>query len=94
MLHDKITAADRLDSVEIAAVWPASAQIAPVPIPDFEPGQTRDTLAPAQTASDVPGEIGAMMLSACMALLAAFAIAPVLMLLTVIAMGIAIATTL
>jgi hypothetical protein len=42
MQHEKI-----VDSVDVAAVWPISAQIAPVPIPDPKPGQMRRAVAPA-----------------------------------------------
>lgn len=33
----RIAARGRIDSVDVAAVWPVSAQVAPVPIPDVEP---------------------------------------------------------
>lgn len=36
MRHER-TAAARFDTVDIAAAWPATAQIAPVPIPEVEP---------------------------------------------------------
>lgn len=41
MLHEKI-----VDSVDVAAVWPVSVQIAPVPIPDIEPEQASHAFAP------------------------------------------------
>ena len=74
MLHEKITA-DRLDSVDVAAVWPASAQIAPVPIPDIGPEQAARPFLPTPAAPDVPAAVGVMIVSAYVALIAAFAAA-------------------
>ncbi|HEU4970028.1 hypothetical protein [Sphingomonas sp.] len=42
MQHERI-----VDSVDVAAVWPISAQIAPVPIPDAKSEGTRPAAAPA-----------------------------------------------
>jgi hypothetical protein len=63
MLHEKISV-DRLDSLDIAAVWPSSAQIAPVPIPDLEPKKATRAIAPTPDAPDVPSGVGGMILPA------------------------------
>jgi hypothetical protein len=76
MLHEKISV-DRLDSLDIAAVWPSSAQIAPVPIPDLEPMQASRAFAPTPAAPDVPAGVGVLIVAAYVALIASFAAATV-----------------
>jgi hypothetical protein len=43
MLQEKIAVSGRIDSVDVAAVWPVSAQVAPVPIPEIEAQDTERT---------------------------------------------------
>ena len=52
MRREKIAAWDRLDMADIAAVWPASAQIAPIPIPEVEAGAWE---SPARHMHAAPG---------------------------------------
>jgi hypothetical protein len=73
MRHEKVAASDRLDMADIAAVWPASAQIAPVPIPDVEPGSWDGAALRAPTASDAHAGVHRLVIAALVALLAAFA---------------------
>lgn len=73
MLHQR-SGTDHLDSLEIAAVWPASAQIAPFPIPDIEPDQAAPVFAPEPAVSRNPAGPGTASLSACAALIAAIAV--------------------
>ena len=56
---------------DIAAVWPASAQVAPVPIPDMEPGDAI-TLR-SSPAPDAHASAHRLAIAALVALLAAFA---------------------
>jgi hypothetical protein len=77
MRHEKISVTDRLDSVDIAAVWPVSAQIAPLPIPDLEFEQAERSCLPTPAAPDVPAGVGTMIVAAYVALIAAFAAATI-----------------
>jgi hypothetical protein len=77
MRHEKIAVTDRLDSVDIAAVWPASAQIAPVPIPDIEPDRPQHAFLPTPAAPDIPAGVGMMIVAAYVALISAFAAATI-----------------
>ena len=70
MRHDKGAASSRLDMADIAAVWPASAQLAPVPIPDVEPGPWDGGLLHAP-APDVHSSVRPLIVAICAALLAA-----------------------
>jgi hypothetical protein len=70
MRHDKVAASGRLDMADIAAVWPASAQIAPVPIPDMEPGPWEGGLLHAPV-TDVRSSVRPLIVAICAALLAA-----------------------
>lgn len=56
MLHQKIDATAGLDGTDIAAVWPVSAQIAPVPIPEIQAPQPE--FRPTPAAPDVPSSVG------------------------------------
>jgi hypothetical protein len=58
--------------VDIAAVWPASAQIAPVPIPEVEP-VTWDVAPLAGTAPNHRAHMGSLLVIAYVALMAVFA---------------------
>ena len=77
MLHEQISFADAENAVNVAAVWPASAQIAPVPIPDIiEPRASRVQM-PTPSAPDVPGGVGVLIVGSYVALLAALAVTAV-----------------
>jgi len=58
MLHEKIEARGRVDGIDVAAVWPVSAQVAPVPIPEVE--GPAEAFRPTPAAPDVPAGVGAM----------------------------------
>ena len=73
MRHRKIAASGRLDMADIAAVWPASAQIAPIPIPEVEPAAWE---TPALHAPDPPlvsAGVRSFLIAGSAALAAAFA---------------------
>jgi hypothetical protein len=73
MRHEKVAASGRLDMADIAAVWPASAQIAPVPIPDVGPGSWEDPVLRTPVAGDGHAGVRRLVIAAFVALLAAFA---------------------
>ena len=53
MRHEQILAKDSFDTVDIAAVWPTSTQVAPLPIPELE-GATPQGFRATAAAPDVP----------------------------------------
>lgn len=59
MLHKKLDFADRFNAVDIAAVWPASAQIAPVPIPDIQPEQDSQFTSPTPASENDSSRLAA-----------------------------------
>jgi hypothetical protein len=61
MRHEKIVRPTAVDEVEIAAVWPASAQVAPAPIPETF---SAENFRPTPAAPDVPASVGAMIVAA------------------------------
>ena len=77
MLHEQISFADAENAVNVAAVWPASAQIAPVPIPDIIESRHLGVHSPTPSAPDVPGGVGVLIIAAYTALLAALALTAV-----------------
>jgi hypothetical protein len=77
MLHEHVSFDDADGAVNIAAIWPASAQIAPIPIPDLvEPRQVA-AQAPTPSAPDVPGGVGVLIVGAYAAVIAALALTAV-----------------
>jgi hypothetical protein len=77
MLHEQISFADAENAVNVAAVWPASAQIAPVPIPDIIERHVATAQIPTPSARDVPGGVGVLIIGSYAALLAALAVTAV-----------------
>ena len=77
MRHEQIRAYDSYDRVDVAAVWPATTQVAPLPIPDIERPFDAEGFRAAPSAPDVPAGVGALIAAAYAALIAAFAFATV-----------------
>jgi hypothetical protein len=77
MRHDQIKATDSFTTVDLAAVWPASAQVAPLPLPDMQPPAEAAAFTPTPAAPDVPAAVGGMLVAAYAALLGSFALATV-----------------
>jgi hypothetical protein len=76
MRHEQISARDTYTKVDIAAVWPTGAQVAPLPIPDVDqPAAQAQRATPA--APDVPAAVGRLIVGSYVALLGAFALATV-----------------
>ena len=77
MRHEQLSATDSFRKVDVAAVWPTSAQLAPLPLLDVEHGPTADDVGHAPAAPDVPGAVGAMIVGSYVVLLGTFALATV-----------------
>lgn len=75
MRHEQIKQAESYNKVDIAAVWPASAQVAPAPIPEAEPAFSPETFRAAPAAPDVPAGVWRLLVAAYAGLLATFALA-------------------
>lgn len=75
MRHEQIKIRDSYVKVDAPAVWPASTQVAPLPIPDVE--QAAEPFRAAPSSPDVPAAVGGMIAASYAALVAAFALATV-----------------
>lgn len=76
MRHEQIAAKDTYAKIDIAAVWPASPQVAPVPVLEAEDAAATH-FQPTAAAPDVPAVVGKMLIGAYGGLLSAFTIAMV-----------------
>ena len=77
MFHERILVEDDRRPANVAAVWPASAQIAPLPIPDVEERPPIGIFQATPAASDVPAGVGALIVASYCALVASLALATV-----------------
>ena len=77
MRHDSLNNRDDYDTVDVAAVWPASAQVAPLPIPELIDQSDEQVTRSAPAAPDVPAAAGMMIAGTYVALIAALAMATV-----------------
>lgn len=64
----------RFDSEDVAAVWPACAQIAPLPIPEPVADTRAELLSPAPAAPDIPPAVGGLLAMTYAGLIGALAI--------------------
>lgn len=76
MRHEQIHARDSYTSIDVAAVWPAAAQFAPLPVPEIEHAIAEDFRA-APSTPDLPVAVGKLIVTAYAALIAAFAFATI-----------------
>lgn len=76
MRHEQIAARDTYTKVDIAAVWPTGAQVAPLPVPDLDQAAPQAQQA-TPAAPDVPAAVGKLIAGSYVTLLAAFALATV-----------------
>ena len=67
MRHEQIAKRESFVPVDVAAVWPAAAQIAPVPIPDLEPPAPAFEATPS--SAEIPAGVGILVAGAYAALL-------------------------
>ena len=65
------------DAIDIAAAWPTSTQIAPVPIPELERIGERQKFRATPAAPDVPAAVGGMIAASYAGLIVALAVATV-----------------
>ena len=77
MRHDQIHEETSYARVDIAAVWPASAHVAPVPLPEIEQAGAGVPFMPTPAAPDVPAAVGGLLAGSFFALLGAFTLATV-----------------
>ena len=77
MRHEQLSVADSFRKVDVAAVWPTSAQLAPLPILDVEHAPAAEDVGPAPAAPDVPAAVGAMIVGSYVVLLGTFAVATI-----------------
>jgi hypothetical protein len=76
MRHEQVSKKSSYTEVDVAAVWPASAQVAPLPLPEPEE-QMIGSFAPTPAAPDVPASVGGLIVASYFALIGAFALATV-----------------
>ncbi|HEX8444337.1 MAG TPA: hypothetical protein VF631_11900 [Allosphingosinicella sp.] len=77
MRHEQLAAKDSFTKVDIAAVWPASGQIAPLPVLDIDEAPAGSPFTPTPAAADVPAAVGGLIVTSYAALLGSFALATV-----------------
>ena len=65
------------DSMDVAAVWPTSASVAPFPIPEMEPISQRHEFQATPAAPEIPAAVGGLIAASYAALIAALAVATV-----------------
>lgn len=75
MRREQFSARQDYDALDVAAVWPASTQLAPCPIPDLAPISERLEFRATPAAPDVPAAVGWLIATSYAGLIAALAIA-------------------
>ena len=75
MRHEQIADRQTYAKVNVQALWPASAQIAPLPIPDVEEAVTEPVFEATPAAPDVPASVGGMIAASYAVLLGTFGLA-------------------
>lgn len=76
MRHDQIFAKDSYDRIDIgkvAAVWPARAQVPPLPLAEADAAPAAAPFLPTPSCPDVPVGVGKLIVAAYVGLIAAFA---------------------
>lgn len=71
MRHEQIADKESYTRVEVPAVWPAGAGVAPLPLPEA----TDEAFAPTPSCPDVPAAAGGLIAAAYVGLIATFAVA-------------------
>lgn len=77
MRHDQIADKDSYRIVDVAAVWPVSPQMAPLPLSEIENAAAAPEFVPTPAAPDVPVAVGALIAGAYAMLLATFVLVTV-----------------
>jgi hypothetical protein len=76
MRHDQISKKNSYARVDVAAVWPASARVAPLPLPEADENQAA-VFSPTPAAPDVPAAVGGLIVASYFALIGAFTLATI-----------------
>ena len=77
MRREQFIARQNYDAIDVAAVWPTSAQLAPFPIPEMELISGRQEFRATPAAPDVPAAVGVMIAASYAGLIVALAVATV-----------------
>ena len=77
MDSQQILAKHGYDSMDVAAVWPTSASVAPFPIPEMELISPPQIFRATPAAPDVPAAVGGLIAASYAGLIAALAVATV-----------------
>lgn len=77
MDSEQFLARHSYDLTDVAAVWPISASVAPLPIPELEPIRQPHEFRATPAAPDVPAAVGGLIAACYAALIAALAVATV-----------------
>ena len=75
MDNEQFFARQGYDSMDVAAVWPSSAQIAPLPVWEIERVSERQEFRATPAAPDVPVAVGGLIAASYAGLIAALAVA-------------------
>ena len=75
MSSEQFFARQGYDAIDIAAVWPSSAQIAPLPVWEIERVSERQEFRATPAAPDVPVAVGGLIAASYAGLIAALAVA-------------------
>lgn len=77
MRHQQIADTQSYERIDIAAVWPAGTQVAPVPVVEPAEAFCAETFRATPAAPDVPAGVGRLIVGAYAGLIAMFALATV-----------------
>lgn len=75
MDSEQFLARHTYDALDVAAVWPSSASVAPFPVPEMAPNSDQHTFRAAAAAPDVPVAVGGLIVASYVGLIAALAVA-------------------
>ncbi len=77
MYREQFNASQGHNAIDVAAVWPTSAPIAPFPVPELAPISNRQEFSATPAAPDVPAAVGGMIAASYAGLIVALAVATV-----------------
>ena len=77
MYREQLVARQGYDSMDVAAVWPTSASVAPFTVPEMQPTHQRLDFRATPAAPDVPAAVGGLIAASYAGLIAALAVATI-----------------
>ena len=77
MYREQIVTKQGYDSMDVAAVWPSSASVAPFLVPEMEPVSQLQEFRATPAAPDVPAAVGGLIAASYAGLIVALAVATV-----------------